>query len=103
MPNGIAPLFESTLRFSEEKLLSVSLSSLRSVCGSGGIRTLERVTPLPVFETGAFNQLSHASVVHYSVASLVEGFTLLRMEVSPRHSHPTQPRFRMSLQRSFVG
>ena len=30
--------------------------------GETGIRTQERVAPLPVFKTGAFNQLSHLSV-----------------------------------------
>lgn len=24
-------------------------------CGRGGVRTLDRVSPMPVFETGAFN------------------------------------------------
>ena len=29
--------------------------------GGGGIRTHERLAPLPVFKTGAFNQLDHPS------------------------------------------
>jgi hypothetical protein len=36
--------------------------SIFSVCDGGGIRTHEGRKPLPLFERGAFNQLSHSTM-----------------------------------------
>ena len=39
-----------------QKLLTCLLISIKNNGGETGIRTQERVAPLPVFKTGAFNR-----------------------------------------------
>ena len=66
-----------------------STTELRPPGGEGGIRTLERLSPLPVFKTGAFNHSATSPLWTIIYLAQVEGIepsaSVLETDVLPLH------------------